>query len=97
MSDTKVLKAATRRKPPNAGKGRVKGVPNKMTADIRAMILGALDAAGGQDYLADQAHANPGAFMALVGKVVPKELNVDGQIAVGSAIMERLSRAIART
>lgn len=24
-----------KRKPPNAGKGRVKGVPNKVTADIR--------------------------------------------------------------
>lgn len=27
-----------RRKPPNAGKGRVKGVPNKATADVRQMI-----------------------------------------------------------
>ena len=26
------------RKPPNAGKGRVKGVPNKATADARAAI-----------------------------------------------------------
>jgi hypothetical protein len=24
-----------KRKPPNAGKGRVKGVPNKVTADVR--------------------------------------------------------------
>lgn len=31
-----------KRKPPNAGKGRVKGVPNKATADVRrafAMLL----------------------------------------------------------
>ncbi len=27
--------ATTKRKPPNAGKGRVKGVPNKVTADLR--------------------------------------------------------------
>jgi hypothetical protein len=27
-----------KRKPPNAGKGRVKGVPNKTTADVRAAI-----------------------------------------------------------
>jgi len=26
------------RKPPNAGKGRVKGVPNKATADVRAAV-----------------------------------------------------------
>lgn len=28
----------TQKKPPNAGKGRVKGVPNKATADTRAAI-----------------------------------------------------------
>src|SRR3982751_1058391 len=27
-----------KRKPPNAGKGRVKGVPNKATADVRMAI-----------------------------------------------------------
>ncbi len=29
---------AEKRKPPNAGKGRVKGVPNKATADVRACV-----------------------------------------------------------
>jgi len=28
------------RKPPNAGKGRVKGVPNKATADVRQAVSG---------------------------------------------------------
>jgi hypothetical protein len=37
------------------------------------MILGALDDAGGQDYLAEQAYNNPSAFMALLGKVLPPE------------------------
>ena len=59
------------RKPPNAGKGRVKGVPNKLTKELKAMILGALDDAGGQAYLAQQAQDNPAAFMTLVGKVLP--------------------------
>lgn len=35
--------AATRRKPPNAGKGRVKGVPNKVTGQIKTAIADALD------------------------------------------------------
>jgi hypothetical protein len=65
--------------PPNAGKGRKAGVPNKVTGDVKAMILGALEQAGGQQYLADQAEQNPGAFMALVGKVLPKDLKVDQQ------------------
>lgn len=57
----------------NAGKGRRKGVPNKITAGVREMILGALDDAGGQNYLVQQAHQNPAAFMTLLGKVLPKE------------------------
>lgn len=32
------VSAITRRKPPNAGKGRKRGVPNKVTADVRAAI-----------------------------------------------------------
>jgi hypothetical protein len=72
---------AEKRKPGGArpGAGRKKGIPNKLTGDVKAMILGALEQAGGQQYLADQAEQNPGAFMALVGKVVPKDLKVDQQ------------------
>src|ERR1700736_4385937 len=58
----------------NAGKGRPKGVPNKLTADIKEMIVGALRDAEGQAYLARQAEENPGAFMTLVGKVLPMQL-----------------------
>jgi hypothetical protein len=35
------------------------------------MILEALDKAGGAQYLHEQAAKNPGAFMTLVGKVLP--------------------------
>jgi len=45
-----------------------------MTSDVRAMILSALDQAGGVDYLAAQAQANPAAFLTLVGKVLPLQL-----------------------
>jgi len=38
-------------KPGERRGGRKRGTPNKFTADVKAMILGALDAAGGQDYL----------------------------------------------
>ena len=41
------------------------------------MILGALNDAGGQKYLAEQAKENPGPFMALVGKVLPTTLAGD--------------------
>lgn len=56
------------------GPGRPKGVPNKVTADIREMVRGALEDAGGREYLTLQAEVNPTAFMALIGKIIPKEI-----------------------
>lgn len=58
----------------HAGKGRVKGVPNKNTTALKDMILAALNKAGGETYLAQQAIANPGPFLSLVGKVLPLQL-----------------------
>lgn len=80
-----VLEPVKRRLPPAAGMGRVKGNPNKMTVDLKKMILGALEAAGndlkpgagGMEYLRQQAAAKPAAFMALVGKVLPMQLVIE--------------------
>jgi len=71
-----------KRTPPNAGKGRVKGVPNKVTSDLKAMIEGALSDAGGRDYLRARAIDTPGPFLALVGKLLPKDIKVEGEIGV---------------
>lgn len=60
------------------GGGSRKGIPNKITADLRAMVLGALDDAGGQDYLSRQARNNPQAFLGLVGRCLPKEVKLGG-------------------
>lgn len=57
--------------------GRQKGTPNKVTAALKDMILGALDDAGGRKYLARQADDNPAAFMTLVGKVLPLQVAGD--------------------
>jgi hypothetical protein len=57
--------------------GRQKGTPNKVSADIRDMVIRALNKAGGLDYLARQAEENPGAFLTLVGKVLPTTLTGD--------------------
>ena len=57
------------------GPGRPKGVPNKITADLKRAILEAAEAAGGEGgttgYLTRQADHNPAAFMSLLGKVLP--------------------------
>lgn len=59
------------------GPGRKRGVPNKMTTEVKQMILEALDQAGGVAYLAAKAETHPQAFMALVGRVLP--LQVTGE------------------
>lgn len=60
------------------GAGRPKGVPNKLTADVKSMILGALSDVGGQKYLARQAEENPGPFLTLLGKVLPMQVTGAG-------------------
>lgn len=59
--------------------GRKKGTPNKLTAALKDMILEALNNKGGVDYLEKQADDNPTAFLTLVGKVLPLQLNGAGE------------------
>ena len=67
----------------NRGKGRKKGVPNKIPTAIKEMVIAALDKAGGVEYLKAQAATNPTAFLTLVGKVLPLQITGpnDGPIA----------------
>ena len=59
--------------------GRPKGSPNKITALLKDAIL----KAGGEDgmvgYLRSQAKENPGPFMALLGKVLPMQIEGNGE------------------
>jgi hypothetical protein len=59
--------------------GRKKGTPNKTTSELKEMVFAALHAGGGQKYLERQMDENPTAFMTLLGKFVPKDVNVGGQ------------------
>lgn len=68
-----------------AGPGRPKGSPNKVNKALREMILGALSEVGGVEYLVEQARENPGPFLALVGKCLPK--NVDVSLAAETKVV----------
>jgi hypothetical protein len=61
-------------KPGERRGGRGKGTPNQLSGDVKAMILAALDAVGGTEYLMRQAELNPVAFMSLLGKLLPTQL-----------------------
>lgn len=59
----------------NAGKGRPKGALNKTTRELKEMMLDALVEVGGTAYLVRQATERPVAFMAMLGKVLPLQVN----------------------
>lgn len=60
------------------GAGRPKGSLDKGNALIREMVADALNQAGGVDYLVNQAHEKPVAFLALIGKVLPVQITGAG-------------------
>lgn len=60
--------------------GRPIGQPNLLTRSLKSMIMQALREEGGLEYLRQQARDEPKAFLALLGKLIPKKLNVDGNV-----------------
>jgi hypothetical protein len=80
----------------NRGKGRPKGSPNKITADLKSAILGAAEAAGGEGgtigYLTRQAKENPTAFLTLLGKVLPMTVAGDDESPLRLIVERRLVR-----
>ncbi|CAB4182921.1 hypothetical protein UFOVP1077_29 [uncultured Caudovirales phage] len=79
-----------------AGPGRPPGIPNKLTIELKAMIEGALADIGGQDWLASAATREPAAFMSLLGKLLPKDVNLKGSLDLKSMSLEEIKAEIAR-
>jgi hypothetical protein len=59
--------------------GRPKGSLNHESKAVKEMVFAALNNAGGTEYLTQQAKDNPSAFMTMVGKLLPKDINLGGQ------------------
>lgn len=70
------------------GQGRPKGSTNKVSQDLREMVLEALERSGGVQYLAERAvdPKTSSAFLTLLGKVLPTtvkgDLNVKGGLVL---------------
>lgn len=81
------------------GPGRPKGSVNKTTALIKDAILKAAEKAGGKagmvGYLTAQANENPVAFMSLLGKVLP--MQVEGTGENGAIMVSRIELVAPRT
>lgn len=78
---------------PNAPKGRKKGVPNRMTVEAKRAIELAFLGLGGVDDLMKWARKNRTAFYSKVfTKVIPRNLNVSGQIQLESLVLASLGQ-----
>jgi hypothetical protein len=72
------------------GMSRKTGTPNKITKDMKEIIHLAFERAGGVNYLVAQAHAEPKAFMGLLGRIVPVQVALDLAVHfdLGAAMLE---------
>lgn len=108
--DSKV-QPSTKRMPPNAGKGRVAGVPNKTTGTLKEAILKAAAISGAKidpgasdglvAYLVDIADNHKKVMGGLISRVLPTEIGIDKESAdalqaLAEAIEEGRRRAAAR-
>jgi hypothetical protein len=57
-------------------RGRKKGTPNRFTAFGKALLEDTLWRLGGAVWLEQAARENPAAFMSLLGKLLPKQLEL---------------------
>lgn len=81
MPDSKVLPDAgnaqrPKRRPPNAGRGRVKGVPNKITRSVKEALQLAFEGIGGVPALMRWGEANPSAFYPIWVRIAPQEHDI---------------------
>ena len=58
--------------------GRPKGSANKIGQELQAMLKASLSRVGGIEYLVKQAEENPSAYMTMISKLLPKQ--VEAQI-----------------
>lgn len=68
------------------GGGSRKGIPNKVTGEVREAIQNAFIKAGGEDYLVRVAKKSPGTFCKLLGMTLPKDVNLNATVSLEQLI-----------
>ena len=75
--------------------GRPPGYPNKVTISVKAALEAAFDGLGGVPALIAWAEREPGEFYRLWGKLLPRNITIDGQHQLGIVILPPLGSATA--
>lgn len=77
------------------GPGRPKGAENKLTRAVKDAVQDAFDEVGGADYLVQVAKEDHKTFCALLGRVIPTQVNAElsGKVELNfNTIIERLTK-----
>ena len=86
-----IPKTAFKKGEKRPGQGRPKGATNKVTKELKEMILEALANVGGVGYLEERANdpKTAAAFMSLVGRVLPMTVSGDPENPIQFQVIER--------
>ena len=79
-------------KPGERRGGRKKGVPNKITRDLREALLQSFNEAGGVKYLVRLSKKSPSAYTTLLGKIIPTEIKGDVKLSYAQLVMESMKK-----
>lgn len=61
----------------NAGKGRPKGSPNRLTQTLRQAVEQAFHEVGGVEWLKNLAQSDPKAFAGLLSRLIPSDIKLE--------------------
>ena len=78
---------------PKAEKSKRTRGKSKLSKDMKEIIHLAFSRAGGVNYLVEQAHSEPKAFMALLGRIVPNEVRLDVAVVLDLGLAMQQSQA----
>lgn len=67
---------------------RTVGSKNTKANELKNAIIASLDRLGGIEYLVAQAKENPTAYLALIGKVLPRDMTIEVDRSAWEAIDE---------
>ena len=85
---SKVQEITGKRLPPNAGKGRPKGSPNKATTNLKAALEASFTALGGVQWFVQLAKSNPDAYVKLLLQILPKAAPESAEEGGGGDILD---------
>ena len=59
--------------------GRTKGTPNRLTSELRDLMLGALDDLGGREWVVERARERPELMFQMLGRLLPRDVKLDAE------------------